>query len=66
MTAFKQFFKRDLYLNNLNKFNVITFQGHIYDPSSSKIGQAPQCWVETASTLPSSSPHCPFRLLIWN
>lgn len=41
--AFKQngSFKRDLYLNKLNKFNIITFQGHVYEPSSNKIGQAP-------------------------
>lgn len=60
------FFERDLYLNKLNKSNVITFQERIKDPSSNKIGQAPWCWFETASVLPSSGPHCPFRLLIWN
>lgn len=60
------FSKEIFYLNNMSKFNVIIFQGHIYDQGSNEIGQARRYWVETANALPSSSPHCPFRLLIWN
>lgn len=42
------------------------FKDKFYDPNSNEIGWAPWYGVDKASPFLSSSPHCPFRLLIWN